>query len=442
MRYIFLILGLISASLLKAELNVVGSTYSPCVVTPESASGLEAVYVIYDTRDCSLAYRTQGDATAVKWSRFSSMGGAYAEPVAATISGSESTITLTDQDAGFIVEDNGRQHFFWVVNYANHYCHLRSAIMDIEESDCAMSALRIEGQADKITYYTINGVPRELSRDITIEYLNLEWNNESNSYEQEEVIAKIGSVTGLTRVNAPLCETNFSISGDRFLQEWELLEQIETPSYPPTAVEAHTKAIQTERDNDNEISGGASDLGGSAPVEITFEAVATDGGIFKEWQISRFTDFDIIDLRYNEECFTYTFRENGTLYVRFVTANSSGDCEFISDTYQVEIGESQLLCPNAFSPGASEGINDEWKVSYKSIIEFQCHIFNRWGVELFSTTNPAVGWDGKYNGKVVPSGVYFYVIKALGSDGRKYSLSGDINIINYNKRNDIPNSTE
>jgi hypothetical protein len=50
---------------------------------------------------------------------------------------------------------------------------------------------------------------------------------------------------------------------------------------------------------------------------------------------------------------------------------------------------------------------------------------------MCSFTNPAEGWDGKYNGKAVPAGVYYYVIKAEGSDGVKYNLSGDINIINY-----------
>ncbi len=32
---------------------------------------------------------------------------------------------------------------------------------------------------------------------------------------------------------------------------------------------------------------------------------------------------------------------------------------------------------------------------------------------------------------MAPSGVYYYIIKATGSDGRQYNLSGDINIIGY-----------
>lgn len=128
---------------------------------------------------------------------------------------------------------------------------------------------------------------------------------------------------------------------------------------------------------------------------------------------------------------TYTFRELGTFYVRFVCADASGECEYYSDTYTVSIGNSSLQCPNAFSPGASEGVNDEWKVSYRSIVSYECHIFNRNGVKMTSMTDPSQGWDGKYNGKLVPAGVYYYVIKATGADGKKYNLSGDINIVNY-----------
>jgi gliding motility-associated-like protein len=74
-------------------------------------------------------------------------------------------------------------------------------------------------------------------------------------------------------------------------------------------------------------------------------------------------------------------------------------------------------------------VNDEWKVSYQSLISFECHIFNRWGTEICSFTDPSQGWDGRYKGKFVPSGTYFYVIKAEGSDGVKYKKSGDINIL-------------
>ncbi len=46
-------------------------------------------------------------------------------------------------------------------------------------------------------------------------------------------------------------------------------------------------------------------------------------------------------------------------------------------------------------------------------------------------TDPSQGWDGKHGGKYVPAGAYFYTIRALGADGKRYELSGDINIVEY-----------
>ncbi|MDE6369270.1 MAG: gliding motility-associated C-terminal domain-containing protein, partial [Muribaculaceae bacterium] len=133
---------------------------------------------------------------------------------------------------------------------------------------------------------------------------------------------------------------------------------------------------------------------------------------------------------YSELEFSYSFRDNGTTYARFIANNADGTCEYVGQTFDVMIGESRLEIPNAFTPGSSPGVNDEWKVSYRSLVSYSCHIFNRLGKQLFSSTDPGQGWDGKAGGKYVPAGVYYYVIEAVGADGIRYKRSGDINIIN------------
>lgn len=143
---------------------------------------------------------------------------------------------------------------------------------------------------------------------------------------------------------------------------------IESEFYTSNAVQAETKATSLRESADNE-QGGADDsaLGGSAPCDIRFEAAATDAAIFTEWQISRSPEFEIVDNSYSELTFEYTFTESGATYVRFVANNAAGDCEFVGTTYEIFIGESKLEIPNAFSPEASPGVNDIWKVSYKSL---------------------------------------------------------------------------
>lgn len=133
--------------------------------------------------------------------------------------------------------------------------------------------------------------------------------------------------------------------------------------------------------------------------------------------------------RYNDDVLRYTFREEGTYYVRLVAVSNNESCVYEGEPFVITIGTSSLEMPNAFSPGTIDGKNDEWKVAYKSIVEFRCWIFDKWGVQMYYSENPGDGWDGKHNGRLVSPGVYYYVIEARGADGVEYKRNGHINIL-------------
>ena len=387
----------------------------------------------------SAQYKASSSAE-VTWYRFSNLGGGYAEELSGiTKQNNVYTLHKLESDMGYIVQEGTTRHYFWIVDYSKHYFDI-DRLDFAPEQECDIVALNPIGQGAPIKYYTINGQSKELSRDIKLTYNTLEYNAETSSYNETIITETFSALSETIRAKAPLCNTEFSLSGDRFLKSWDEEISITSDSYTTIAVEAETSATQTIRENDNEKKEETA-LGGSAPVEIEFNAVCTDAVIFTEWQFATDAEFENITYRMNETQFTYTFREQGTIYVRFVASNNEGTCNYYSQTYEVFIGESSLECPNAFSPEGSEGINDEWKVSYKSIISFECHIFNRWGIKVAELNDPSQGWDGKHNGKYVPSGVYYYVIKAEGADGRKYNLNGDINIIKY-KHSGTPTTTE
>ncbi|MEA3494975.1 MAG: gliding motility-associated C-terminal domain-containing protein, partial [Bacteroidota bacterium] len=80
-----------------------------------------------------------------------------------------------------------------------------------------------------------------------------------------------------------------------------------------------------------------------------------------------------------------------------------------------------------FTPN-EDMVNDQFKVLYLGIKQFSLKIFNRWGQIVFSTSNPEIGWDGKYNGKDCPVGNYFYIIQAV-SNNEKFHYNGSINLI-------------
>jgi len=57
---------------------------------------------------------------------------------------------------------------------------------------------------------------------------------------------------------------------------------------------------------------------------------------------------------------------------------------------------------------------------------FQMQIFNRWGEQVFATTDPYLGWNGKKNnsGKLAPSGVYVYQASFINPRGQLIELKG------------------
>lgn len=413
---------------LAAQVGFSGNILPVISDTPDSSTGLQAVYVVNRTQGVSITYTSSGGE--VNWMKFSTLGGGYAQNVPFTRQGNTSSVALTTEDMGYIIEESGRRTCVWVVNYENHTASF-GALTLASEQDCVSAALNFTGSADRIIYYTVNGAARTLSRGITLEYNTLEFNAERNVYTQELKVNTLEYLTNELHIPSPLCPTEFYLSGDRFQITWGGGKTIQSPTFTPKAVEAVTTATQADRsiDNEQKTDQAANALGGSAPVEITFDAAVTDGAIYREWQFASDPQFDQIDIRINDLKCTRTFTEYGTVFARFVCGDDTGDCEWISETYTINVGESKLECPNAFSPGTSPGSNDEWKVSYKSIVEFDCHIFNRWGIEVAHLTDPSQGWDGRYNGKLVKSGVFYYVIKAKGADGKDYKLSGDINII-------------
>ncbi len=419
------------------QVSFAGSNRAVFEETPAASTGLDRIYVIYDCDGVSMSYTQRTAGSTVTWYTYQERGGGYAE-VLGGIDRIDNMTTRLPQvvaNCGYIIEEGTDRTYVWVVDYSDYMLSLNNIGFDTQR-DCGTVRVFVDGVGREMTYYTITGVPQQLDRGLTLTYRTLEWNTESTAWEEVAVEENEESFSTTIAVPAPYCNTEFTLSGDRFLRYWNMEESVTSATYTTSAVAAETMAVQDEQTADNEQAagdseGGESSLGGSAPVSITFTAYPTDAVIHHEWQMSRDQEFNNIDSRFNQPEITQTFNEGGTFYFRYYGADSSGECSTTGETYTVFIGESRLECPNAFSPEASVGVNDEWRVSYRSIVEFHCWIFNRWGVKVFEFTDPAQGWDGKYKGKYVKSGTYFYVIEARGADGVEYNLKGDINILNY-----------
>lgn len=414
------------------ELLFSGNRDTVIEVVPEKSTGLDKIYVLKDLKGVSISFQKSAYDN-VLWTTFDKLGASYAQPLNNIQNIDEkSTLNSVVGDRGYIIESNQQRYIFWIVDYSENQLDVNDLVID-GNHDCESTIIDFKGSAKPIYFYTINGQQKILSRDIHLNYYNLVWNNDNSQFEQQNIVKNLSNISDKILVQPPLyCSSDFSISGDRFLNIWNEGIQYTSQIFKPHAINLETNIYSQDINNrpDNMIKIDMDQLGGSAPFTVQFTSYVTDGVAHIEWQMSNDADFNDVTYRITQQDFEYTFIRDGVTYVRCVASNSDGSCQQYSKTYVVNIGGSELKIPNAFSPDG-DGINDEWKVGFRSILDFKCWIFDRTGHELFYFEDPARGWDGTYRNKLVKPGVYYYVIKASGADGKKYNKSGDINIISY-----------
>ncbi len=432
-RFLFLFVTLFMTLTLSAQtIRVSGGGRDAYNHTPEANTGLNGgVFVVFSTDRATIEFTGTTDSP-VAWYTFDASGAAITTPVSgATQVGSVSTLPLTTADCGYVVEQNGKSYYLWVIDYSQSPLILNGITPSNDSGQCLETTLLLDGSGKTMTYYSINGAPKALPHEMTVTYMTLIWDNEAEVYVQTEYVEEIKSFSNAIQVPAPLCNTDFRIEGDQVLKYWGLGQTLTSGEYIATAVECQAIAEQEYRDDalNEDDRHPAEYFGGSAPAEIEFRAYTTDAVAHIEWEFSDKEDFSTILVRYNDEVLRYTFREEGVTYVRLVASNGTAECQSVSDPFTINIGESRLEAPNIFTPGTSPGVNDEWKVAYRSIIDFKCWIFNKWGIQMFYFDNPEQGWDGKYKGKYVDPGVYYYVIEAKGVNNKKMNLKGHINIL-------------
>jgi gliding motility-associated-like protein len=88
-----------------------------------------------------------------------------------------------------------------------------------------------------------------------------------------------------------------------------------------------------------------------------------------------------------------------------------------------------IYVPNAFTPNR-DGRNDILRaipVGIKDFLYFR--IYNRWGNLVFSTTNPAFGWDGRINGTEQPTTSYVWIAIGIDYTGKTVQRKGSVIVI-------------
>ncbi len=84
--------------------------------------------------------------------------------------------------------------------------------------------------------------------------------------------------------------------------------------------------------------------------------------------------------------------------------------------------------PNVFSPNG-DGIDETFEIDVKNIDSWLITIYDRWGKEMFKTTNPNVYWNGSTeSGAKAPTGVYYYILSGTCKNAT-YKKDGFLQLI-------------
>ena len=100
-----------------------------------------------------------------------------------------------------------------------------------------------------------------------------------------------------------------------------------------------------------------------------------------------------------------------------------------NDTSWVNINVEGYDIYNVFTPNG-DGINDTYQFADEMLTKLNVSIYNRWGQQVFEINDIKGVWDGRgYNGELLPDGVYFFVMEAVGELGISHVEEGTITLI-------------
>ncbi len=112
-----------------------------------------------------------------------------------------------------------------------------------------------------------------------------------------------------------------------------------------------------------------------------------------------------------------------------IQVRALGGCnQAVSTAVTATTYAEEVYIPNSFTPNG-DGNNDIIKVYATGIRSLKFMIFNQWGQKVYEGNDPQGGWNGRFNGKDAPMGVYMYVATVVLHNGAEVNKKGNINLI-------------
>ncbi len=108
--------------------------------------------------------------------------------------------------------------------------------------------------------------------------------------------------------------------------------------------------------------------------------------------------------------------------------NTSGIDAISTSNIACAIQQEEVWIPNAFIEG---GYNNTFRpvLSYADVERYEFTIYNRWGQQIWTTSDRYEAWDGRVEGRLVPQGVYAYYCSFLNGAGKTVERRGTVTFL-------------
>lgn len=382
---------LLTAAAAKAQMVPIGA-----VGQGEAGASSEPVYYFAGMDSAGLAVdrETHPDGAA-QWSMFDDAAGAYVDLTAAdTVTvAAEGRYRLTLTAAGTTAE--------WTC-----LCFAPQVTVDVARLDsvnCTNAYLLAQATAASPTYVDpVSGIEQTIG--LTLGY---EW----TVADTLTIASADGRATAPSPTDSVLCIVRATSSAGTWAED--------TVRLSAYAVSADFDYEVRGRDVPHEVS---MEGAWSAPVEVELTQKARGSITAYEWMMGDAA-------RLYEKNPVYTFQKSGTYSLTLTVTDERSGCSATSEAKSLTVTDSFVGFPTAFTPNG-DGVNDEFRPSYRSLKSYHLVIMSRWGRVVYETHDPQTGWDGQTSAGKAPEGTYFYVAKASGYDpGVSFSLKGSLTLI-------------
>ncbi len=122
-----------------------------------------------------------------------------------------------------------------------------------------------------------------------------------------------------------------------------------------------------------------------------------------------------------------SFTEDGTYTIRLISSNQFGCVD--TTYYEYKILFRGLFIPNAFAPSSGNMAVRLFQPVGMNLKTYHIQVFDTWGHQIWESNKldnngaPLEGWDGTFNGALMPQGNYFWKVTATFVDDSPWTGS-------------------